>query len=456
MHKYIISLLLTLIITGCSGLKNVRKPDLNIPENFVGIQNVDSTTIADLKWWKFYTDSTLCNIIRHTLEHNRDILKAAANVEEMRNLYGIEKLNLTPTINGIAGATQETNDYYGEASSKDAEYSLKATISWEINLWGAMSWARKQGQAKYMASQEDLRAMRMTLISEVASTYFRLLALDNELAIVRQTLQTRQEALKQAKIRFEGGLTSETVYQQAKVEYASTASLVPDLERRITICQNALTILMGEFPQEMIARGELPLDITLPDSLPIGLPSTLLKRRPDVHSAELRLAAAMANVGLTYADRFPSFRLAFTAGWENDELSHFLKSPFTYALGNITGSIFDFGRKKRKYKASVAACEQACYSYEQSVITAFTEVNDAITTFRKKHEASALQSELSAAAEKYVQLATLQYKAGSLNYLDVLDAQRRFFDAQVGVNNALRDEYLALIDLYKSLGGGWY
>ena len=446
---------LALIQSACSGLGHVAKPDVDLPDNYVGAVSPDSTTIADLQWWEFYADTTLCGIIRHTLDHNRDILKAAATVEELRQLYGIDKLNLTPTVTGIAGATHETNDYYGEAFKKDPEYSLKATVAWGIKLWGALSWARKQGKAKFEASREDLRAMRMTLISEAASTYFRLLALDNELTIVRRTLATRLEALEQARLRFEGGLTSETVFQQAKVEYASAASLVPDLERRIAICRNALTLLMGEYPGEHVAMGSLDLDITLPADLPAGVPSELLKRRPDIRAAELRLAAAMANVGLTYADRFPSLRIAFTGGLENDDLSHFFKSPFTYALGNITGTIFDFGRKKRKYQASIAACDRARYDYEQTVMEAFTEVSDAIITYRKVHEASALRSELREAARKYVELARLQYRAGTLAYLDVLDAQRRFFDAQIGVNNALRDEYLALINLYKALGGGW-
>ena len=446
---------LAIVQSGCSGLGHVTRPEIDLPENYAGASSPDSITIADLEWWQFYADTTLCRIIRHTLDHNRDILKAAATVEELRQLYGVEKLNLAPTVTGIAGATHETNDYYGEAFKKDPEYSLKATIAWEVNLWGALSWARKQGKAKFEASREDLRAMRMTLISEAASTYFRLLALDNELAIVRRTLAARLEALEQARLRFEGGLTPETVFQQAKVEYASTASLVPDLERRIAICRNALTMLMGEYPGERVSTGSLDLGITMPSDLPAGLPSSLLKRRPDIRAAEFRLAAAMANVGLSYADRFPSLKIAFTGGLENDELSHFLKSPFTYALGNITGSIFDFGRKKRKYQASISACDRARYDYEQTLMKAFTEVSDAIITYRKVHEASALRSELRDAARKYVDLALLQYRAGTLNYLDVLDAQRRFFDAQIGVNNAMRDEYLALANLYKALGGGW-
>lgn len=212
---------------------------------------------------------------------------------------------------------------------------------------------------------------------------------------------------------------------------------------------------MGELPGEVRRQDGFPLYLSLPDSLPVGLPSELLKRRPDVRGSELRLQAAMANVGMKYADRFPNLRLSVTGGWENDEVAHWLQSPYSYLLGNIAGTIFDFGKRKRKYKAAIAAYDRARYTYEQSVIAAFTEVNDAIITLRKKHEASLLQSQLSDAAAKYVKLAALQYRAGSLNYLDVLDAQRRFFDAQIGVNYALRDEYLAMVNLYLVLGGGW-
>ena len=172
-------------------------------------------------------------------------------------------------------------------------------------------------------------------------------------------------------------------------------------------------------------------------------------------AAERRLAAAMADVGVNYANRFPNLRLAFTPGFENDALADFFKSPFTYSIGTITGSVFDFGRKKRKYQAAIAVYDQARYDYEKAVITAFTEVNSALETYRRVKENGKLKVELRDATVKYVQLAHLQYRAGTLNYIDVLDAQRRYFDAQIGVSNALRDEYLALINLYKVLGGGW-
>lgn len=163
----------------------------------------------------------------------------------------------------------------------------------------------------------------------------------------------------------------------------------------------------------------------------------------------------MADVGLNYANRFPSLRIGFTPGFENDQLADFFKSPFTYTIGSITGPIFDFGRRKRKYKAAIAVYDQARFDYEKAVIQAFTEVNTAIATYKHIQETRKLKVDLRDATVKYVQLAHLQYRGGTLNYIDVLDAQRRYFDAQIGVSNALRDEYLALINLYKVLGGGW-
>lgn len=313
----------------------------------------------------------------------------------------------------------------------------------------------KSSLARYEATMDDYHAMRMTLVAETASAYFRLMALKNELSIVRQTLETREESLNQARIRFEGGLTSETVYQQAKVEYASTAALVPNLEKQVKVVNNAITLLIGEFPNDSICPNQPTWSDHIQENVPVGISSTLLERRPDISAAEHRLAAAMADVGLSYANQFPNIRLSFTPGWENESLSHFFSSPFTYVAGNIAGTIFDFGRKKRKYKASIAVYEQARNDYEKAVINAFTEVNTAIETLRKVKESRQLKAELCEASMKYVNLAQLQYRAGSLNYIDVLDAQRRYFDAQIAVSNALRDEYLALANLYKVLGGGW-
>lgn len=451
---YII-LSLTLMLTGCSGTKNLVKADTEMPETFVPAAETDSLSIADIAWWEFFTDLTLTRIMKIALENNKDLLKAGAKIEQMRQLYGVQKAELLPEIGFDVQYTHETNEYNGAGIKKDPEHDLKFPITWEINLWGSMFHARNAGKARYIASEEDYRALRMELIAEVATVYVRLLSLENELAIVKRTLHTRQESLNQAKIRFEGGLTSETVYQQAKVEYATAASLIPDLELSITSTRNALTLLMGEYPHEILGERTFEFNPNLEEKLPLGVPSDLLKRRPDLRAAEQRLKAAMADVGMTYADRFPSLKIGFTPGFENDQLSNFFKSPFTYVIGSIAGTVFDFGKKKRKYKAAIAVYDQTRYDYEKAVISAFTEVNTAVTAYGGYQRNRQLMTELCDAAAKYVNLARLQYRGGTLNYIDVLDAQRRYFSAQIGVNSALRDEYLALINLYKVIGGGW-
>jgi len=441
-------------ICSCSGVKNLRKPDLKLPaETIKGY--ADSLSYADMKWWEYYTDPTLKSLISRALEYNRDMLSAAARVEELRQLYGIENVNYLPRINAIAGANRETNDYNGNKFSSDPEFDFKGTINWEIDLWGGLSYSKKRAAAQYIASVEDMRAMQMTIVAEVASAYFRLVALENELNIVRMTLSTRREALAKAKLRFEGGLTSETVYQQAQVEYATTAAIVPNLEQRIEVSKNAISLLIGSFPGEKIDLSSSKLDERLPEKIPVGLPSTLLERRPDIRAAEQNLKAAMASCGVSYSNRFPRLQIAVSGGWENDNISGLFKSPFSYIAGNIVGPVFDFGRNKRKYKASIAAYEQARLKYEQCVMNAFREVNDAVTTYNKLRETAALRSSLRDASLKYVELANIQYLAGTLNYIDVLDAQRKYFDALISLSNAVRDEYLALVNIYKVLGGGW-
>ncbi len=452
--SHLLSLLLLPALLSCSGVRNCKAPELNLPATLAA-GATDSTTMADIEWWKFYGDTVLCEIISKTLDNNRNLLAAAANVEKARQAYGFAKADQFPSVGASVLANRETNNYSGEGTTVDPQFDLKANISWEADLWGKYRWAKRRGEALWNASLEDYRAMRMTLIAEAATAYFTLIALDNELAIVRRTLVNRQEAVAKAKLRFEGGLTSELVFRQAQVEYASAAVLVPNLESRIEVTENVLSLLMGDFPHNPVNRNNGEVEMSPWDELPIGLPSTLLTRRPDLRSAELNLKAAMASVGVAYADRFPRLTFNLQGGWENDQLSHFFKSPFSYIAGSLAGPVFDFGRKKAKYKEAEAAYEQARLGYEQTVLTAFKEVDDAVITYRKLRQSTSLKTHAQQAAKKYVDLAEMQYRAGSINYIEVLDAQRRHFDAQIALSNAIRDENIALVRLYKSLGGGW-
>lgn len=450
----IIALVIAPLLAACSATRQCRPPELNLPETIVPGE-MDTLTIADMEWWRFYGDSVLCRLIDRSLEHNRNIQAAVSHVEQLRELYRISKANLLPTIDIRATADNETNDYAGESSKRDPEFGLKANLNWEIDLWGNLRWARRKGEAEWLLSVEDERALRMTLIAEVATSYFQLVALDNELAIVQRTLETRREGVAKAKLRFEGGLTSELVYQQAQVEYATTAALIPDLRKRIKITENALCLLMGTYPGEEIIRGGTEVTSLIPDSLPIGVPSQLLQRRPDIRAAEQQLISAMSGVGVAYTDRFPRLTFNLQGGWENDALKGFFSSPFSYVAGQLIAPVFSFGRKKARYKAALAAYDESRLKYEQAVLEAFKETDDAVTTYRNVRETTALKISSRNAAQKYVELAELQYRTGSINYIEVLDAQRRYFDAQIGLSNAVRDENLALVQLYKALGGGW-
>ena len=451
----IIICILTLIpFWSCNGVKNCTAPQLDMPATY-SHGSVDSLSIADIEWWKFYGDTVLCHLVSQALERNKDVLVAAKRVEEMRALYGSVKSNMLPTLSGNAYADHKTNDYGGSHATRDFEAGIKFSISWEADLWKRLSWSRKKGESLYRASMADQRAMNMTIVAEVAETYFRLLALDCELDIVKQTLLTRSEGLKQAKLRFEGGLTSEMVYRQAEVEYATAASLVPSLEERIKLAENALLLLTGEYAGAGVVRPHAILSEVVVNEPDLGIPSFLLVRRPDLQSAEFRLRAAMADVGIAYADRFPRFTIGLTGGAENDDLSHLLKSPFSYVIGSLTSPILDFGKRKKEYEASLARYEQSRLLYEKSVMTAFKEVNDAVTSYRSSRLSAQLKTELLEAARKYVDLSRLQYEGGTSLYIDVLDAQRRYFDAQIALSNSVRDEYIALVQLYKSLGGGW-
>lgn len=441
-------------LISCNGTKRCAQPDFRLPAEY-GVLGTDTASMADLNWWEFYGDSILCDLIRKGLENNKDVMIAASRIEEMRALYGVSKAALLPEFSVNVYANRETNDYSSKSSVIDPEIGAKVSLSWEADLWKRLRWAKKKGEANFLASVEDKRAMDLTVMSEIASTYFRLMALDSELDIVKRTLTTRKEGLEQARLRFEGGLTSEMEFRQAEVEYNSTESLVPSLEKNIQVNENALRLLIGEYAGKSMHRPKTILSEVVVNEPRLGIPSQLLTRRPDLRASEMKLRAAMADVGIAYADRFPRLTIGLSGGLENDKFADFFKAPFTYMVAGLTGPIFDFGKRKRNYEANLARYEQSKLAYEKNVMVAFGEVADAVAAYRAAQKTAQLKTELRDAAMKYVELSRLQYIGGTSLYINVLDAQRRYFDAQIALSYAVRDEYLALVALYKSLGGGW-
>lgn len=454
--RKIIILLTTLIIslffTSCKIGKAYSRPDLQLPDSIIAGQ--DTLSFGDAAWWDVYSDSTLRALIDKSLNYNKDMLTAAARVREMAYRKRVATSKTLPGFNGEIEDEYERENHGGEAFKESNTFEIHLRLAWELDLWGNLRWGRAKSIAEYLQSVEAQRALQMSIVAEVAQSYYELVALDTELDIVRQTLKAREEGVRLAQIRFEGGLTSETSYRQALVELARTATLIPDLERKIALKENDIAFLAGEYPGH-VERGKMLKNFSLPQELPVGLPSDLLRRRPDVRRAEQQLIAANARVGVAFTDMFPRIRLIGGGGIETLDFAKILKSPHEIIAINLLGPIFNWGRYRSTWKAEKEAYEAEVHSYEKTVLNAFKETHNAIVNYNKIREVYEVRHNLERSARSYLDLAQLQYINGVINYMDVLDAQRGYLDAQIGLSNAVRDELLAIVGLYKALGGGW-
>lgn len=382
------------------------------------------------------------------------MLTAAARLKEMAAQRRIAYADMFPQVNGRLYTDKEAENYGGDNYKSTPEYTAKFIASWELDLWGNLRWAKDKSMAQFVQAVENRRALQMTLVAQVAQAYFELVALDNELAIVKQTLSAREESVRLARLRFNGGLTSEAVYQQAQVELARTATLVPDLERSIALKENDINFLAGRYP-EKVERSHHPQDIRLPETLPAGLPSSLLERRPDVRAAEEALIVANADVGIAYTNLFPRITLTAHYGLESEEFKDFLHSPYHFLSANLLTPLFAMGKNRAALKAKKAAYEQAVYQYEKAVLSAFKDARNAMVEFNKVQDIYDSRLKLEQAARKSTSLTRTQYMNGYISYLDWLDAQRTYLDAQIALSNAVRDKQIAMVQLYKALGGGW-
>ena len=453
MKHFVYIILFSLCTVSCQLGKHYARPDLHLPA-LLDSTATDTTSIADFRWWELYTDTTLQKLIRETLEHNKDMLTAAARLKEMAAQRRIAYADMFPQVNGRLYTDKEAENYGGDNYKSTPEYTAKFIASWELDLWGNLRWAKDKSMAQFVQAVENRRALQMTLVAQVAQAYFELVALDNELAIVKQTLSAREESVRLARLRFNGGLTSEAVYQQAQVELARTAILVPDLERSIALKENDINFLAGRYP-EKVERSHHPQDIRLPETLPAGLPSSLLERRPDVRAAEEALIAANADVGIAYTNLFPRITLTAHYGLESEEFKDFLHSPYHFLSANLLTPLFAMGKNRAALKAKKAAYEQAVHQYEKAVLSAFKDARNAMVEFNKVQDIYDSRLKLEQAARKSTSLTRTQYMNGYISYLDWLDAQRTYLDAQIALSNAVRDKQIAMVQLYKALGGGW-
>lgn len=441
-------------LASCSPAKYCPKPDLgNMPQS-ISLEKGDGS-FEDPGWREVFTDPELQRLIDTALSYNKDVLIAAERLNELRFKYRMQKAEQLPSISAKGYGQNDYSNYGGNSSDPDSpEFGLKASLQWEVDFWGRLKWAGREKMAEYLAAEDAQKAVRMSVVASVASAYYELIGLDRKLEIVSNTLETRRESVKQAKLRAEGGLTSEIPYQQALVEYASSKALIPDLQRQIALKESELCFITGSYPRE-IQRSVSATDIYSITTVPAGVSSDVLKCRPDIMMSENKLHAAEARVGIAIAQRYPSFVINLGAGLENSQLRAFFQSPFWFAGATLAAPIVDFGRRKAAMKAAVSAYEQARLQYEKTVIQVFREVYDATVVYQSARSNSRVKAEMEEAAMQYVTLADSQYINGVTNYIDVLDAQRKYFSSQLEFSEAITRENLAIVGLYKALGGGW-
>ncbi|MGL4994385.1 MAG: efflux transporter outer membrane subunit [Bacteroidales bacterium] len=442
-----------MMIASCKVGKHYKQPELSLPKSITS-DKADSILAKETKWWEIYSDSTLQLLIIEALENNQDIQIAAKKVEELTLSRKIAFADLFPRVGLNLNGEREHDNDGGDNPRYMNSYDGKFSFAWEVDLWGKLRWTNEKARSNFLQSIEGRRDIQMSIISEVAQKYFEISAAYRELSIVRRTIVARKEGVRLARLRFQSGLTSETSLRQSEVELARTETLHPALEKQIGTLENSLSLLLGKYPKVYPDTLFNSSNIVFKE-LPIGIPSQLLERRADIRLAEQKLIAANASVGVAFTSMFPSLKLTSDAGVEGSELSSFLKSPYWAISGGLVGPIFNMGKNRYNWKRSKIEYEQEQLRYQKSVLTAFKEVNNAILSYNKNKEIIAKRQKLVNAALGYLELANLQYINGIISYIDLLDAQRGLLDAEIGLNNALRDGNLSLIYLYKSLGGSW-
>jgi len=449
------------LATGCILGPDYERPEVPLPEGWRGLNAEETVSLADVPWWELFEDPVLEELIRTALAENKDLEIAIERIEEARAMYGFTRADLYPKVDARAGAgvLELSGNDVGVAPGEDLDgerYAVAGTVFWELDVFGRIRRTSEAQQAIFFATQEARRAVVVALVADVAQAYMELRDFDRRLDIARRTLEARREYVVLARDRFEGGKTSEIDWRQAEAEYHRVASTVSQLEALVTQTENHLSVLLGRNPGS-IPRG-MPVDtMPVPLAVPSGLPSELLDRRPDVRYAEELLVSANAGIGAAKALLYPSISLTGSFGWVSQDLDELLQSSSqSWLIGaDLLQPIFNAGQNRRRVEMAESQQRQALYEYEHFILRAFREVEDALVGHRKAGEQRDSQGLRVAAERQVLMLAELRYRGGVASYLEVLDAQRSMFTAELDEAQAIRDQLVSLVLLYKALGGGW-
>jgi multidrug efflux system outer membrane protein len=458
MNKIIVFLILLVLASGCAVGPRYTRPEIKVSDQYEqAIVNSDS--ITNLDWWEVYRDSILQSLVQHALDSNLNLMTAVARVEQAAAVLGYNRAQYGPAFGYDVGArASETRDFSEDAgyALSNSSFNLTGNISWELDLWGKIRHVNRAAYAELLASEADMKSVYISLVARTAELYFHLRGLDERMDITRKTFDSRMEFYRIIAQRFEKGDVAELDALQAEQSAAASEAELYNLEREIIIMENAINILLGQ-PFAPVERGMSNQQQQLPVEIPSGIPSQLLERRPDLQFAEQQLVAQTEKVGVAVAMRFPSLSLTGILGVASPEISTiFDPGAFLGSItGQLTGPLFNFGLNKRRVEIERAAAKQAGYYYEQTVLTAFAEVENSLAEIRTWGlEYNARKAQV-AANGKALQLSRALYDNGYTSFLQVLDAEREFFDSQFLESIALQNHHIAVVRLYKALGGGW-
>ncbi|MDR7370037.1 TolC family protein [Flavobacterium aquidurense] len=471
MKKYItkivmVAILITTLIS-CSVSKDIETPKDALPENFRNASvSKDTASIADLEWKNFFTEKDIIKLIDSAVARNNDLQIATKNIEIAQYRFTQSKWNNVPQVNlGVTASSNNPSDNsftgknLGQALGQNHinDFTAGATLSWEADIWGKIKNQKKGAFAEYLQSEEVKKALQTTIVADVSRGYYNLLMLDAQLEIAKQTLKLNDSTTSIIKLKYDAGQVTSLAIQQSEAQKLNSAQLIPLLEQNIAIQENALSVLTGSFPDSKERTIRLS-SIAVKNNAAVGIPSSLVSRRPDVKAAELDLKIANANVGITKADFYPALRITAQGGVNSFEASNWFNIPaslFGTVAGGLTQPLLNNKRVRTQYNIAVVEREKAVINFRQSVLIAVSEVSDALVAVEKLQQQEAFLQERVKTLQQAIKNANLLFKNGMAEYLEVLTAQATLLQSELELADIKRAQLSANTELYRALGGGW-
>jgi multidrug efflux system outer membrane protein len=459
-YKKLLPLLVLVLVGGCAVGPNYKRSAVDTPESYRFATGETTNSLGDLPWWEVFKDPALQDLIRTAITNNYDLKQAVARVEQARQQVTVARAPLFPQIGYGGDVGRGKNALFNTPTANNGATASSALLNvnafWEIDFWGRIRRLTEAARAQYLATDEARRGVMITLVSDVATAYFTLLDLDQELQIQRAATNAYSGSYRIFNDRRINGVASRLETDRAAASLANAAAVIPQLELQIATTENQINVLLGRNPGP-ISRGSLADVPPFPAEIPAGLPGTLLQRRPDIMASEQSLIAANALIGANLANFFPKIGLTTFFGKVSPELSAFSSGSATaWNVGaTLTGPLFQGGQLRAQYRASKAAFDEAKAAYEQTVINAFQEVSNVLISRDKFAEALVYDAQAVTALTSSVEVATERYLNGKSSYYEVLQAQQELYPTQRAQVQTQVGELVAVVQLYRALGGGW-